>query len=261
LSGEVEVTVSEKSTAGYTLHWQPRMAPFAALADDADASAIGIRFRDFGLSLPLTLMLEPQDGFVEIRLTDAAAVRQRLLGELRRLTAAMPTPLDCADRDAQSSTLCTLLATDESVAAYIVRDVGPLFACSGVRLNPRQTEDWTTPHPSPEVGDAVMIRYHQEVIDYDPAAAALHARMTTTPDAEQLRAWMRKRLTGSPEMLIEKIVDKSAYQTSVDCTMERATGWPLRIERRMTAGSGPIRGVETARFERMAVVDKPHRKR
>ncbi|MEO8670984.1 MAG: hypothetical protein ABI411_06690 [Tahibacter sp.] len=260
LSGEIELTVSKGPSDGaYQVRWQPVLAPFTALPDDADAAAIGKRFRDVSLSIPLTLIVEPGRSPVGIQLLDAGGVRQRLLQALRQLSAKAPLVADCARSDLQDTTICRLLASDESVSAFLLRDVAPLFACNGVRLNTRHAEDWNTPHPSPEVGDAVKILHHQAAIDYRAGATELRVRITTTPDAGQLRAWMRKRLAGSPEPLIQQIVDNSAYQESVDCTMDQKLGWPSRLERRMSAGSGPLRGMETVRFERKAAKDAAQR--
>jgi hypothetical protein len=206
-------------------------------------NALAVAFWRDVLALSVDLRFDAKTGALTV--ANGAAVRDRLSGQVREIVRA--AGLDCEKAEAPG--VCAQYSTEAGASAFALRHVAPFFACSGLDLESGSPQSWSEPAPDPQLAP-VSMRYRREVLEV--GSSQVRVRTVAEPDEEEMSAFTRREATrmGGPEPL-QKAIEEMRLRIVTDCTMDRRSGWPLRIERTTRMGSSLFDGVETLRFERL----------
>lgn len=252
--GQVRISVIKRTPATHLLHWKP-VLDGGTLAPDQPLEEPGVAIWRLPLALGLELKLSADGSSELVALNNRAAVAAQAADGVRALTEKAGLTLDCGKQTdpASENILCRLISSPQRIGEWVLRPVSPFFACTGLTLPEQARSEWLENHPDPRIGDAIRIRYVRELPGFVPGKPTVQIRTVAEPDAQQLEAWMREKLGGVPGLdnPVLESVSGLRFRIETDCTMDRASGWPLRIEQRSSVGTGtPYEGSETVRFER-----------
>jgi hypothetical protein len=252
VTGEVLVTVLEKSDSGYVLRWEPTLAPTAGPATGADRmAAAGAALWRYQLGLTLELELSLDDSTAPLTLRNQADIHRQVTREFARLARGLDLEVDCEGADDAS---CGVFGSVEGTRRFVENYVGALFGCAALEVDRRQPlMTWSEPHPDPALGDAVPIDYRREVVAFVPGSHTVRARTVWEPNPRKWGAWVKQemgKIPGWTEPLARQL-DGMRFRFETDCTMDVRTGWPAVIEHRASGGVDALAGVDVKRFERM----------
>lgn len=251
---QVRIRVVKQTPATHLLHWQPTLET-ATLKPDAAPEDPGVAIWRLPLGLGLELKLTADRDGELVSLNNRGAVAAQAADGVRALAAKAGVTLDCgkAADPAQENLLCKLIGSPQRLGEWVLRPVSPFFACSGLELPEQARSEWTENHPDPRIGDAIRIHYVRELPGFVPGKPTVQIRTRAEPDPKQLETWLADKLgpNAGPDHPGVQALSGLRFRIETDCTMDRATGWPLRLEQRSSVGTGtPYEGSETVRFER-----------
>lgn len=257
-TGAVRVQVTRQLPDGVVLQWLPQLAPVGSDAGKAREPTDAIWRIPLGLELELKVR---PDAAEWISLRNATTVSARALASAQALFDQVGLPFDCKPKEGIApDVLCQQIGTDAGVVNWVLRGVEPFFACTALEIPAAGRVEWTQPHDHPDIGDAVPIRYAREVLEGAAGAATVRIRTTIEPDTEKLQVWWHKQLAGmdglDPDLQAQ--LSGLRYRFVTDCTVEIASGWPVRVEQVSTGNlDSPLEMSETLLLEYTRPVPGP----
>lgn len=249
-TGTVRVQVTRPLADGVALKWLPRLAaavPGAGRAPEPTDAIWRIPLR-----LDLELKVRP-DAAEWISLVNAEAVSTQVYAAVRALFDQVGLTFDCSPRDGSTQdVLCQQIGTPAGVVNWVLRGVEPFFACTALDFPEAGRVEWTQDHDHPAIGSEVPMRYVRELIEGATGDATVRIRTTIEPDAEKLKAWWDKQLAAMAGLDpgLQAQLSGLRYRFVTDCTVEVASGWPVRVEKISTGSlDTPFEGTETLLLE------------